>query len=228
MNRFEVVESFIKHFNPYLLLVFCSTNKEVLELYEFLSAKGHKIGLLTGELESRKRKAMFRRVRNNEFQVVVASDIAARGIDIEHVSDVLSVSFPFDLEFYFHRAGRTGRLDNKGNAYTLYDHDDLETVEKVEKLGVKFTRLVYKGGAFSAVTKRISRKKALTPEEKELNVKIKTAVAETKTKKVRPGYKKKVRTAVENVKRKHRRKMIKKSIREQRVERYKAEKRRDS
>ena len=108
MNRFEVVESFIKHFNPYLLLVFCSTNKEVLELYEFLSAKGHKIGLLTGELESRKRKAMFRRVRNNEFQVVVASDIAARGIDIEHVSDVLSVSFPFDLEFYFHRAGRTG------------------------------------------------------------------------------------------------------------------------
>lgn len=228
MNRFEVVESFIKHFNPYLLLVFCSTNKEVLELYEFLSAKGHKIGLLTGELESRKRKAMFRRVRNNEFQVVVASDIAARGIDIEHVSDVLSVSFPFDLEFYFHRAGRTGRLENKGNAYTLYDHDDLETVEKVEKLGVKFTRLVYKGGAFSAVTKRISRKKALTPEEKELNVKIKTAVAETKTKKVRPGYKKKVRTAVENVKRKHRRKMIKKSIREQRVERYKAEKRRDS
>jgi ATP-dependent RNA helicase CshB len=87
---------------------------------------------------------------------------------------------------------------------------------------------VYKGGAFIAVTKRISRKKALTPEEKELNVKIKTAVAETKTKKVRPGYKKKVRTAVENVKRKHRRKMIKKSIREQRVERYKAEKRRDS
>ncbi|OQC10156.1 MAG: DEAD-box ATP-dependent RNA helicase CshB [Tenericutes bacterium ADurb.Bin087] len=223
-NRFEVVENFIKHFNPYLLLVFCSTNKEVLELYQYLSAKGHKIGLLTGELESRKRKAMFRRVRNNEFQVVVASDIAARGIDIDDVSDVLSVSFPFDLEFYFHRAGRTGRLDNKGNAYTLYDHDDLDTIEKVEKLGVHFTRLAYKSGTFSNAPKRMSRPKAQSADEKELDVKIKTAVAQTRTKKVRPGYKKKVKTAVERVKKAHRRKMIKKSIREQRVERYKAQK----
>ncbi len=223
-NRFEVVENFIKHFNPYLLLVFCSTNKEVLELYQYLSAKGHKIGLLTGELESRKRKAMFRRVRNNEFQVVVASDIAARGIDIDDVSDVLSVSFPFDLEFYFHRAGRTGRLDNKGNAYTLYDHDDLDTIEKVEKLGVHFTRLAYKSGTFSNALKRMSRPKAQSADEKELDVKIKTAVAQTRTKKVRPGYKKKVKTAVERVKKAHRRKMIKKSIREQRVERYKAQK----
>lgn len=223
-NRFEVVEKFINHYHPYLLLVFCSTNKEVLALYEYLSERNHKIGLLTGELESRKRKAMFRRVRNNEFRVVVASDIAARGIDIEDVSDVLSVSFPFDLEFYFHRAGRTGRLDNKGNAYSMYDHDDLDTVEKLEKLGVSFTRLLYKGGQFSDAPKRESRKRALSPDEKELNVKIRTAVAQAKTKQVRPGYKKRVRTAVEKVKKEHRRKLIKKAIREQKAERAKKEK----
>ena len=202
--------------------MFCSTNKEVLALYEYLSERGHKIGLLTGELESRKRKAMFRRVRNNEFRVVVASDIAARGIDIEDVSDVLSVSFPFDLEFYFHRAGRTGRLDNKGNAYSMYDHDDLETVEKLEKLGVNFTRLLYKGGNFTPEAQRVSRKKVLTPEERALDVKIKTAVAQTKTKRVRPGYKS--GTAVEKVKKEHRRKLIKKAIREQKAERAKKEK----
>jgi len=106
----------------------------------------------------------------------------------------------------------------------MYDHDDLETVEKLEKLGVNFTRLLYKGGNFTPEAQRVSRKKVLTPEERALDVKIKTAVAQTKTKRVRPGYKKKVRTAVEKVKKEHRRKLIKKAIREQKAERAKKEK----
>lgn len=217
LNRFEVVEAFINEFNPYLLLVFGSTNKDVMALYEYLGQKGHKIGLLTGELESRKRKAMFRRVKNNEFQVVVASDIAARGIDILDVSHVLSLSFPFDLEFYFHRAGRTGRNLNVGDAYTLYDHDDLETVAKVEALGVNFKLLAFKNGVFVEGKKKEKVKKSLTPQQKELDTKIKKAVATTKTKEVKPGYKRKVKKEVEKVKKAHRRQVIKKSIKEQRA-----------
>lgn len=218
-NRFEVVEQFIKRFNPYLLLVFGSTNKDVLALYEFLSGRGHKIGLLTGELDSRKRKAMFRRVKNNEFQVVVASDIAARGIDILDVSHVLSLSFPYDLEFYFHRAGRTGRNNNKGDAYTFFDHDDLETVAKVEALGVTFKTLAFRKDEFVEAKKKEKVKRSLTPEQKELDTKIKKTVATTKTKKVRPRYKKKVKEAVAKVKWFHKRQTIKKSIKEQRAKR---------
>ncbi len=216
-DRFVVVEKFIKHYNPYLLLIFGSTNKDVLALYEHLSAKGHKIGLLTGELDSRKRKAMFRRVKNNEFQVVVASDIAARGIDILDVSHVLSLSFPYDLEFYFHRAGRTGRNYQDGDAFTLYDHDDLATVAKVEDLGVTFKTLAYRGGEFVEARKKERVKRSLTPQQKELEGKIKKTVAATKTKKVRPRYKKKVKEAVAKVKRFHKRQTIKKSIQQQRA-----------
>ena len=71
-DRQKVALDFIKVHNPYLILVFCSTNKEVMSLYEYLSAAGLKVGILTGELEPRKRKAMFRRVQNNEFSVIVA------------------------------------------------------------------------------------------------------------------------------------------------------------
>lgn len=216
-DRFGVVEAFIKRFNPYLLLIFGSTNKDVLALYEHLSAKGLKIGLLTGELDNRKRKAMFRRVKNNEFQIVVASDIAARGIDIADVTHVLSLSFPFDLEFYFHRAGRTGRNQNDGEAYTLFDHDDLPIVEKVEALGVSFKTLAFKKGEFVEVQKKERPKKALTPEKQELETKIKKTVAATKTKKVRPRYKKKVKEAVAKVKWFHKKQTIKKSIKEQRA-----------
>lgn len=215
-DRFAVALDFIKTYNPYLLLIFASTNKEVLALYDFLRGEGLKIGLLTGELESRKRKAMFRRVKDNEFQVIVASDIAARGIDIADVSHVLSISFPYDLEFYYHRAGRTGRNNNSGLAYTMYDHDDLKIVDKLEAMGSKFTRLVYQKGQFTPGKMRVKARKVLSPEEASLELKIKKTVATTTTSKVRPGYKKKVQKAVERVKKSHKRQVIKKSIKEQR------------
>lgn len=213
-DRQKVTLEFIKAKNPYLILVFCSTNKEVMSLYEYLSATGLKVGLLTGELEARKRKAMFRRVQSNEFSVIVASDIAARGIDILDVSHVLSLSFPFDLEFYFHRAGRTGRNSAHGEAYTLYDHDDLKTVAKLEKEGVKFTTLLYRSGEFIAAPKAKKTVKAQTSSEKALEEKIKKAVAHTKTKKVEPRYKKKVKEEISRVKRRHKRQEIKQSIKE--------------
>ncbi len=213
-DRQKVTLDFIKAYNPYLILVFCSTNKEVMSLYDYLSATGLKVGILTGELEVRKRKAMFRRVQNNEFSVIVASDIAARGIDILDVSHVLSVSFPFDLEFYFHRAGRTGRNYAKGEAFTLYDHDDLKTVAKLEKEGVKFTTLLYRSGEFVNAPKPKKSLKEATVSEKALEEKIKKAVAVTRKKKVEPRYKKKVKEEISRVKRRHKRQEIKQAIKE--------------
>lgn len=219
LDRYEVVLEFIKKFSPYLLLIFCSKNKDVLALHEYLSANGIKVGLITGELESRKRKAMLRRIKNNEFSVIVGSDIAARGIDIDNISDIISLDFPSDLEFYFHRAGRTGRFGKVGNAYSFYDHDDLPTVAKLTSLGVQFKYLVFKSDEFKPVRERPARRKQETPEEKELDTKIKKTIAVTRSTKVKPGYKKKVKEAVATVKQRHKRDLIKKSIKKQQAER---------
>lgn len=219
LDRYQVVEAFIKRYNPYLLLVFCTKNRDVKALYDYLSKRGLKVGLFTGDLDARVRKTMARRIKNDEFQIIVASDIAARGIDLIDVSDVLSLDFPSDLEFYFHRAGRTGRFFKDGNAYALYDHDDLKTVTKLEGQGVSFAYLAYRNDEFVTAKKAIKKPKSKTPSDKLLDTKIHKAVAVTKKTKVKPNHKKKVKEAVEKVKKRHKREQIKQTIKKAQAER---------
>ena len=80
---------------------------------------------------------MLRRINNLEFKYVVASDIAARGIDIEGVSHVINFDLPLDIEFYIHRSGRTARYNQTGQAISLYDYDDDEYVNKLKNKGLK-------------------------------------------------------------------------------------------
>ena len=92
-DRYQLILDFIKIKNPYFLLVFASSKDEVTKIYNFLSSNNINSGIISGALEARERKNMLRRIKNNEFQVVVCSDLAARGLDIENVTDVLN----FDL-----------------------------------------------------------------------------------------------------------------------------------
>ena len=105
----ECALTFLKIKNPYLCLIFCSKKEDVDKLYKFLNQNGVKVGVLHGDLEMRQRKQMMRRIRNDEFSVIVCSDMAARGLDLDNVSDVLNIDLPNNFEFYFHRAGRKGR-----------------------------------------------------------------------------------------------------------------------
>lgn len=220
-NRFEIVRDFIKWRNPYLLLIFCSEVEEVDNLYKYLVNSGIKCGILHGNLTPRERKQMLRRIRNDEFRIIVASDIAARGIDIPNISDVLNVNFPRDHAFYFHRAGRTGRFDQEGDCFSFYDHDSLKTVEKLESLGVSFNVLRFSKGTFIETEIDKPKTRIKTDSQKELDNKIQRTIARTRSNVVKPGYKKKVKQAVDKVKRRHRREMIKKDIQRQRREKYK-------
>ena len=217
----DAIESFIKIVQPYFLLIFASKKETVNKIYEQLKQRKYNVTILHGDLEKRERKNIMRRIKNMEFQIVVCSDIAARGLDIENVSDILNVDLPKDLSFYFHRAGRTGRFYKEGKCFTFYNDDDLANIIKLQDMGINFIFKVLKNNEFKegkALKTKVKTHRKI--ENQELERDIKKAISETKKNKVKPGYKKAVKNAVENVKRKHHRKMIKENIRKERVKRY--------
>lgn len=216
----ELLLLFIDQFNPYLLLIFANSKKKTRDIYNFLSSKKIKCGILSGELEARERKSMLRRINNDEFRVVVCSDLVSRGLDIQNVSDVLSVDLPNNLEYYYHRAGRTGRNFKTGNSYVFYDHDTFDLPLKLINDGLEVNFLKVENNSFVPMASPIKEKKRSKKMPTELDIAIKKAKITTMTKKVKPGYKKKVKTAIEKVKRRHRREIIRKDIRRQREERY--------
>lgn len=223
----EAVDNFIKTINPYLLLVFASKKETANSVYAFLKGKKYKVGLLTGDLSSRERKNVMKQLANENIYILVCSDMAARGLDIPEVSDVLNVDLPNNLEFYYHRAGRTGRFNKKGNCYTFYNNDSTKKPLALVAQGVRFEYRVLKDKELTIgkpIEKSHPTKKHL---DEELNKEIRKInnLAKANNKKVKPGYKKKTRMAVEKAKQKHRREIIKKDIRRQRVERYKKESR---
>ncbi len=219
----ECVKQFIEIKHPYLLLVFASKKETVETVYDYLRSQGIRAAMIHGDLEVRERKSIMRRIHANEFNVIVASDMASRGIDIEDVSDVLNVDLPRNTEFYFHRAGRTGRNGKDGQCYSFYDNDLTLPVQKVLDMGTKAEYLVFRDGA-------LVEGKPITPtapnfrkkKNPELEKEIKKAAGMASSKIVKPGYKRKVRVAVERAKARHRRKVIKRDIRRQQVERYKS------
>lgn len=220
-DTYQCVLEFIKLKNPYLLLIFLNSKEEVKKMYNFLSENGYRIGILSGDLESRERKSMLRRINNDEFRIVVCSDIAARGLDINDVSDVISVSLPSNLEYYFHRAGRTGRNFKSGNSYIFYDYDHTALVFKLleSNIKVQYLKLDNNGLSNDIPLKKETKRKLKV--DTELDKNIKKAKYEAKSNKVKPNYKKKVKRAIDKVKRKHKREIIKKDIRRQQEERYK-------
>jgi ATP-dependent RNA helicase CshB len=227
-NIKECVHKFIKFKNPYLLMIFTNSQDETMEMYKFLNGCKYKCGIISGELQPRERKSMLRRIKNDEFQIIVCTDIASRGLDIQNVTDVLSTDLPNNIEYYYHRAGRSGRNYKSGNSYILYDLDHLKNVSKLLEDGVKFEYLKF--GDTELIPDKPIEKEALHRKKKvneELERDIKKAAYEARSKGVKPGYKRKIRLAVEKVRKQHKRKIIKKDIRRQMTERYRAEGRKD-
>lgn len=219
--------STIEAIKPYLLLVFASKKETANEIYKALRERKYKAGLLTGDLNSRERKSVIRQVKNDEIYILVCSDMAARGLDIPNVSDVVNVDLPNNLEFYYHRAGRTGRFNKTGNCYTFYNNDKVAKPLALIQNGIKFKYFILKDNELlpgHPIEKTHPNKRKI---DEELQNEIRKVQAKSKIKnnKVKPGYKKKQKLAIEKVKQKHRREIIRKDIRRQRVERYKRENR---
>lgn len=215
-NRNIVLENLLNGINPYIAIIFVNEKKDINDVYRFLVEKGLSVGVIHGDLNPTTRKTMLKRIRNNEFQFIVASDIAARGIDIEGVSHIINYNVPFVEEFYYHRAGRTARANQDGYCYTLYDSDELTKIKHYIDKGVNFKHFEYKNDNWvelKPLKHQQQRSKKAHPKQQEIN----RVIAKTKAKKVKPGYKRKMNQEIDKIKRKHRREIIKKDIKKRTV-----------
>ena len=122
-------------------IVFCNRKREVKELAENLKQHGFRVGQIHGDMEQPERMATLDRFKNDEINMLVASDVAARGLDIKGVSHVFNYDTPHHAEDYVHRIGRTGRAGKTGIAITFATEADAENVAEIEKLiGQKIPR----------------------------------------------------------------------------------------
>lgn len=123
-------------------IVFCNRKTTVRELATSLKRSGFAVGQIHGDMEQSDRIAEFDRFKQDEITVLVASDVAARGLDVKGVSHVINFDVPWQPDDYIHRIGRTGRAGMKGIAITLATREDAEAVAAIEKLtGLRIARL---------------------------------------------------------------------------------------
>lgn len=192
-----------KLMQPYLAMIFVNTKERADELHSYLSSNGLKVAKIHGGIAPRERKRIMNQVKNLEFEYIVATDLAARGIDIEGVSHVINDAIPQDLSFFVHRVGRTGRNGLSGTAITLYQPSDDSDIRELEKLGINFIPKVIKNGEFQDTydrDRRNNREKSYQKLDTEM-----IGLVKKKKRKIKPGYKKKIQWKVDEKRRKERR-----------------------
>ena len=192
-----------KLMQPYLAMIFVNTKARADELHSYLTANGLRVAKIHGDIPPRERKRIMSQVKNLEFQYIVATDLAARGIDIEGVSHVINDAIPQDLSFFVHRVGRTGRNGLTGTAITLYQPSDDSDIQELEKMGVAFLPKLIKNGEFQDTYDRDRRANREKSQEK-LDLEM-IGLVKKKKKKIKPGYKKKIKWAVDEKRRKTKR-----------------------
>ena len=183
-----VLHRLLEVINPYVAIIFCNTKDTVEKLGADLYSKGFKVAKIHGDVPPRERRRVMDRVNKGEFQYVVASDIASRGIDIDGVSHVINYELPKDMEFYVHRSGRTGRANYTGVAISLYGVNDDHYVDFLEKKGIN---IIYKDIKNKEMVVRRERKERTKREHVHAGFDRHTVNVKKKDKKVKPGYKKK-------------------------------------
>ncbi len=121
-------------------VVFCRTKSEVDRLSNVLSKAGYSSNGLHGDMEQRQRENVIKGFKNNQIDVLVATDVAARGIHVSNISHVFNYHIPFDPESYVHRIGRTGRAGTKGKAITLLTPMEFKELQRIkQKVGTSMT-----------------------------------------------------------------------------------------
>jgi ATP-dependent RNA helicase CshB len=201
-NKKQLVHDALINYNPYLAIVFTNTKKMAEEVANFLVEKGLKVGRVHGDLSPRERKKMMKQIQELDYQYIVATDLASRGIDIEGVSHVINYELPTDLDFYIHRVGRTARAGNSGIALTIYEISDEDSLNRLEKMGIQFKYVDLKKDEFVELEDRNKRKTRVRQEDRADKV-AKTMVK--KPQKVKPGYKKKMQWEMDKIKKRQRR-----------------------
>lgn len=154
----------LKHTDTESVLIFTRTKHRAKRVGEQLEKAGYTAASLQGNLSQNRRQAAMDGFRNGSFQILVATDIAARGIDVSQVSHVINYDIPDTVEAYIHRIGRTGRAARNGDAFTLVTEEDSAMVRAIEKtLGTAIERRTVDGFDYSVPAPRKDEEFARPP-----------------------------------------------------------------
>src|SRR5690554_685632 len=192
----------LKTINPFLCIIFVSKNEQVNEVYNLIKSEGFNVTQISSKLSMRERKNVISEVKLLKYQYVVASDLASRGMDFTGVSHIINYDLPYQIDFYIHRSGRTGRMGAHGEVFTFFEDKDSRKISNLEKRGISFQKV--KISNQGKIVPYKSKKDQLKDDEIQAIKKIK------KPTKVKPGYKKKNKEKIQQALRKVRRKRGKK------------------
>ncbi len=213
----ETILSILPGFQPYTCLIFANTRDVAEEIAKGLRNKDYDVTEIHGNLESRKRKKALKDLQASRTTYVVATDLAARGIDVDTVTHVISCGFPNDLEYYIHRAGRTARAGKDGMCFVLYHEQDDASIRSLMRKGIHFEHSRYRNGKWQTLQPYGKKRKKKNDEMKKEIAKLNTK----KNTKVKPGYKKKMAAKINEIERKKKRDYIRQKIREEKKAIYK-------
>jgi len=128
-------------------IIFCRMKREVDRLAEHLQALGFNASALHGDLEQQDREIVIKAYRRGETKIMVATDVAARGLDVKDVTHVFNYHIPFDPQSYVHRIGRTGRAGKSGQAITLVTTEEFRELQRIQKeVGAEMRLATIQGG----------------------------------------------------------------------------------
>lgn len=128
-------------------IIFCRMKREVDRLAEHLQALGFNVNGLHGDLEQKDREVVIRAYRRGETKILIATDVAARGLDVKDVTHVFNYHIPFDPQSYVHRIGRTGRAGKSGQAITLVTTEEFKELQRIQKeVGAEMRLATIQGG----------------------------------------------------------------------------------
>ncbi|MFK5883904.1 MAG: DEAD/DEAH box helicase [Candidatus Izemoplasma sp.] len=130
-NKTEATTRLIQVYNPKLTLVFCNTKRKVDQLTEELINKGYNVDKIHGDLPQTVRLDTLKKFKKGTITILVATDVAARGLDIKEVEAVINYDLPEKADYYVHRIGRTGRIGNTGYSFSLVTKREVEKLNEI-------------------------------------------------------------------------------------------------
>lgn len=133
-EKMPMLMRLLRRADPESVLIFCNLKTTVSEIGQALANEHFSVATLTGDLEQRDRDAVMARFRNGSVRVLVSTDVAARGLDIENLPMVINYDLPGDPEIYVHRIGRTGRAGKTGLAYSFVSESDMIAIGEMQIL----------------------------------------------------------------------------------------------
>ena len=204
-SKFEKTLQLVTTISPYIGLIFANSRERADELFVYLKENKVNVGLFHGGLKPRERSQEIKKIENLEYHWVVASDLAARGLDFDGASHVINYDIPKQIEFFTHRSGRVGRGAYTGVAITLYEPSEENLIDELEKKGYVFNHEDIRGGELKEIKDRTMRgnRQSRSKTNTSQNYKVRAP------KKVKPGYKKKMKYQKEELERQERRRYAK-------------------